>query len=300
MLDTKFAATGPAPSSARTDTPDPAPPQQTAPDRRPPLLAVRMPQAGALFIPPASGDDVLAHCATASQLQPPAELLNMPKDLLQHLTSVLRTANTRPAIRSVARFRAACKVLQLRIPEPIPDGMMGLIEFNRLEALKQMLAELQQSGKDVAKEVNTPGILMKIRDPELQDICLTPLMAAACLGHAELVTVLVKAGASVDQVMSRWTALLLAARQGHTECVNALTRLHARVDDAGPRARTGLMLAAEQGHTATVQALLQAGARVDQVNLFGGTALSYAAAKGHTASVQALLQAGARANQATS
>jgi hypothetical protein len=258
---------------------------------RPPSLVERMPGAYAhsmLAMPPNSSVDFLAPAGTQPQLQPAAELLNLPNDLLRHLTSFLRTANTIPAIRHVARLRAACKDLHLRITEPIPDVMMGLIEFNRLDALKRMLVELQQSGKDVAGEVNNPGTVMKIRDPELNAGCLTPLMAAAYPGHAELVTVLVRTGAVVNKTMSGLTALMLAAQQGHTEIALALVQAGAKAHPAGPVDWTALLYAAANGHTTVVGALLDAGANPWIRNTLGHTALSFAMQRNHEEIIQRL------------
>lgn len=231
---------------------------------RPPSLVERMPGAYAhsvLAMPPDSSVDFLAPSGTQPQLQPAAELLNLPNDLLRFLTSFLRTTNTTPAIRNVARLRAVCADLRRRIPQPIPDGIMGLVEFNRLEALEQMLVELQQSGKNVAGELNSPGTVMKIRDPELKAGCVTPLMAAAYLGHAELVTVLVKTGASINQ--------------------------------ADSEGMTALSAAVSAGHTATVQALLQAGADCTPRNSEGYTALGLAVKRSHEEIIKLLRAYGA-------
>jgi hypothetical protein len=171
--------------------------------------------------------------------------------------------------------------LYLGIAVPIPDGMMGLIEFNRLEALKQMLVEFQQSGKDVAGELNSPGTVMKIRDPELKACCLTPLMAAAYLGHAELVTVLVKTGAIVNQTTSGLTAVMLAALQGHTDIALALIQADAKAHPAGPVDWTALLYAAANGRAITVKALLDAGANPWIRNTLGHSALSLAKQRNH-------------------
>jgi hypothetical protein len=95
--------------------------------------------------------------------------------------------------------------------------MMGAIEFNRLDVLKQLLLELQQSGKDVAAALNCSGKLMTIKVPRFMDSNWTPLTAAAFLGHAELATFLVASGAQPDQRNSEGvTALTCAAIWGHT------------------------------------------------------------------------------------
>ena len=138
-MDIGTAASDARISSTTSHAQLPSPTQQRA--AHPPGIGIRMPQAGALSMLPASGADVLALCATPPQLQPATGLLNLPNELLRLVASLLRTANTKPAIANIARFRAACTDLYLGITAPIPDGMMGLIEFNRLEELKQMLVE---------------------------------------------------------------------------------------------------------------------------------------------------------------
>jgi hypothetical protein len=80
---------------------------------QPPGLGIRLPQAGVLSLLPAPSADVIAPCATPPQLQPATDLLNLPDDLLFRLPGFLRTANTIPEIRNVARFRAACRALYL-------------------------------------------------------------------------------------------------------------------------------------------------------------------------------------------
>jgi hypothetical protein len=117
-----------------------------------------LPQAGVLSLLPAPSGDVIAPCATPSQLQPATALLNLPDDLLFSLPRFLRTANTILEIRNVARFRAACRALYLGIAAPIPDGLTGLIEF------KQIPLELAQSGKDVVEQLNSYGDLVMLRN----------------------------------------------------------------------------------------------------------------------------------------
>jgi ankyrin repeat protein len=95
----------------------------------------------------------------------------------------------------------------------------------------------------------------------------TALIAAAHLGHVEVVRVLIGAGAPLDHVNNlKWTALHEAIVLG----------------DGGAR------------HTATLQALLDAGANPNLPDGKGQTALTLAKARGFTAMVQALEAKAAR------
>ena len=95
----------------------------------------------------------------------------------------------------------------------------------------------------------------------------TALIAAAHLGHAEIVGELIGAGAPLDHVNNLgWTALIESIILG----------------DGGPR------------HIATLEALLDAGAEVNLPDRSGRTPLSLARARGYGAMMRLLLQAGAR------
>ena len=95
----------------------------------------------------------------------------------------------------------------------------------------------------------------------------TALIAAAHLGHAEVVRTLIRAGAPLDHVNNLgWTALIESIVLG----------------DGGPR------------HTDTLDALIEAGANVNLADREGRTPLALAQARGHAAMVARLRQAGAR------
>lgn len=94
----------------------------------------------------------------------------------------------------------------------------------------------------------------------------TALIAAAHLGHAEIVKALIAARAPVDHVNNLgWTALIEAIVLG----------------DGGPR------------HQATVEALVKGGANLQLGNRDGATPLSLARAKGYADIARLLEQAGA-------
>jgi ankyrin repeat protein len=95
----------------------------------------------------------------------------------------------------------------------------------------------------------------------------TALIAAAHLGHVEVVQVLIKAGAPLDHVNNlTWTALMESIVLG----------------DGGKQ------------HTETLRALVQAGANVNIPDRAGITPLAHARGRGYEEMVRILEQAGAR------
>ena len=95
----------------------------------------------------------------------------------------------------------------------------------------------------------------------------TALIAAAHLGHADVVRTLIQAGAPVDHVNNLgWTALIESIVLG----------------DGGPR------------HTETLRVLMEAGANVHLPDRSGQTPLSLARARGYETMVRLLQNAGAR------
>jgi uncharacterized protein len=95
----------------------------------------------------------------------------------------------------------------------------------------------------------------------------TALIAAAHLGHDDVVRVLIHAGAPLDHVNNLgWTALIESIVLG----------------DGGPR------------HVSTLKALVSAGANVQLADRSGATPLALARSRGFTAMVRVLEQAGAR------
>jgi hypothetical protein len=95
----------------------------------------------------------------------------------------------------------------------------------------------------------------------------TALIAAAHLGHAEVVRTLIRAGAPLDHVNNLgWTALIESIVLG----------------DGGPR------------HTDTLRALVDAGANPNLADRRGQTPLALARARGYESMVRLLQQAGGR------
>jgi ankyrin repeat protein len=95
----------------------------------------------------------------------------------------------------------------------------------------------------------------------------TALIAAAHLGHVDVVRTLIRAGAPLDHVNNLgWTALIESIVLG----------------DGGPR------------HTDTLRALVEAGANPNLPDRSGQTPLALARARGYESMVRLLQQAGGR------
>lgn len=95
----------------------------------------------------------------------------------------------------------------------------------------------------------------------------TALIAAAHLGHPEVVRILIRAGAPLDHVNNLgWTALIESIVLGdggtrHRETLRALVEAGAKVNLPDRNGRSPLALARSRGYTAMVKILEAAGAR---------------------------------------
>ena len=131
------------------------------------------------------------------------------------------------------------------------------------------------------------------------------LFQAANGNHLEVLTTLLKSGASVDQPSKYatiddfrhegWTPLIVSAAKGHTRIVKTLLSHKADVNlvSEGRFGTHAMFEAANSNHIRVLSALLQARANVDQVARDRQTPLMVAAIKGHVESVKFLLDSGA-------
>jgi ankyrin repeat protein len=126
----------------------------------------------------------------------------------------------------------------------------------------------------------------------------TPVMRAAYYGHADAITRLAKAGASLAHASEGHTALHLAANENHAEAVRALAAAGANLNArAGADSPTPLLAAIANGSTAAVSALVDAGADTNVAIASDLSAMSKALALGNLAMVRALVRGGARVNE---
>jgi ankyrin repeat protein len=145
----------------------------------------------------------------------------------------------------------------------------------------------------------------------------TALMWAAAKGHADVVRLLLDAGANVDEYSARVdvpepnpgriagafadprmptghiTALHFAAREGHTDAVRALIDGGADLNATDEEGTPPLGYAASNDRLEVARVLLEAGAAVNTANRLGATALHQAALSGSAAMIQLLVAHGA-------
>ena len=131
---------------------------------------------------------------------------------------------------------------------------------------------------------------------------MTALHAAAYNGDADLVAILLKAGANtkVTTRVDSATPLFMAAKGGNAPIVGALLKAGGDANDANSNGTTALMAAAASGSVEAVRLLLDAGADVNKKeNTNGQTALMFAAALNRGPAIRLLLGRGADAKVTT-
>jgi len=106
----------------------------------------------------------------------------------------------------------------------------------------------------------TRMLLDRHANPDHDSMFGTPLLLAAAKGRSEIVSLLIKAGASVDNPSSLkdfhgCSPLLAAALLGHTECVRVLLASGANPKLRNDDGKTALMLAKGNNHTEVVRLL---------------------------------------------
>ncbi|MBF0280911.1 MAG: ankyrin repeat domain-containing protein [SAR324 cluster bacterium] len=124
---------------------------------------------------------------------------------------------------------------------------------------------------------------------------------AAVANDLQTLKVALELGTSAKNITSRYdgTALIAAAHLGHTEVVQMLIRARAPLDHVNNLGWTALIESIVLGdggrdHTETLRALINAGANVNLTDKNGKTPLSLAKALGYNAMVKLLLKAGAQ------
>ena len=135
-------------------------------------------------------------------------------------------------------------------------------------------------------------------DDQLNGDRLSALYYAAKQGHAQCLTLLLGAGAAVDQPTNKnATPLYFAAEQGHEQCLTQLLGAGAKVDYPNQSGFAPLHIAAKNGQQQCLKLLLSAGAKVDKPTKRGATPLHIAALYGHEQCVTQLLGAAAKVDQ---
>jgi ankyrin repeat protein len=127
---------------------------------------------------------------------------------------------------------------------------------------------------------------------------VSPFIAACEHGDAQVMALLLQAGADVNQPMADGrTPLMVAAETGKPAAVKFLLERGATPNAREPaQSQTALMWAAAEGNREAVQLLLQAGAEAGAKSKGGWDAFLFAVRQGHRDVAEVLLQAGVSAN----
>jgi cytohesin len=145
--------------------------------------------------------------------------------------------------------------------------------------------------------------VVDVEEPGVGELA-TPLWTAVSWGRAEIVHLLLEAGADVTRLsLSGHTLLHLAATSGSVELTREMIKAGLRPDDLGSIGVTPVqycanMLKPEEGVLDCIRVLIQAGADLSIRARDGITAVTFAAAAGNVEVVRLLLAAGAPASSA--
>ncbi|HDQ25959.1 MAG TPA: hypothetical protein ENN43_04355 [bacterium] len=105
----------------------------------------------------------------------------------------------------------------------------------------------------------------------------TPLIIAAYKGHRDIVELLLKAGAGVDETDKYGnTVLIEATRMGHADIVRELIHQGADIDAKDRDGYNAFMYAAAYGHIDVVREMIKEGADINAVDKEGNSALTEA------------------------
>jgi ankyrin repeat protein len=170
------------------------------------------------------------------------------------------------------------------------DGLINIEEQNDIEGLHHAISN--GDTKDVIKLLEYSQYI-----PIVDGRHRTALALASKYGYSEIVQILLRAGADVNEKdVNGFTALMLSAYSGHADVVKILLEAGADVNVRDIYGDTPLIEAAMSGNMETVTIFLDAGADIDAFNAKnadGSTPLMRAARSSNIDGVKLLLQLGA-------
>jgi len=135
---------------------------------------------------------------------------------------------------------------------------------------------------------------------ELRDaLHFSPLHFAACYGHAEATSLILRSGVDPDPVsVQGWTPLHLASRNGHAGCVKSLLQHKADVTLVDEWKATALHNGCASGNSDVVELLIHARAPPNAQDVDGWGPLHFAARTNNVDACVLLLRNGAEPNLA--
>jgi ankyrin repeat protein len=190
--------------------------------------------------------------------------------------------------------------LHQAIKENNIDRVELLLSDPNLEQVSSWLPAITQCAKLGCREIlelllSHSKLFLPEQAPHLQ--LNEAIYWAARQGHADIIHLLLAAGASINpaQTVGSFLPPLLAAAAYSTDSiVTLLLELGANIEAADSQGMTPLMRAAARGQTKNVQLLLQWQAKTEALDQRQASALSHAARQGHVECVKLLLNAGAK------
>lgn len=125
----------------------------------------------------------------------------------------------------------------------------------------------------------------------------TPLYKAAMHGNVEIVNLLIKHNANINQKSNGWTALHIAAKRGFTETVRLLLKRGAYVNAEDSIGEIALHNAAACGHFKIVRILLASKTAINKRSLVGRTPIHTTCQTESTRILSLLVKYGANVNE---
>jgi ankyrin repeat protein len=210
--------------------------------------------------------------------------------------SFAQTAPTRQEIAVYAGLHeAAAKGDVAEIEALIKDGEKPNIQDSRSRTPLHVAAYLKQHA--AARALLKAGANPNALEIDKYDI----VTIAAVANDIEMLKLALEGGASARNITSRYdgTALIAAAHLGHAEVVKILIAAKAPLNHVNNLGWTALMESIVLGnggknHTDTLRALVEAGADANIADRQGTTPLQHARRRGYTEMARILEQAGAR------
>src|SRR6476659_972867 len=211
----------------------------------------------------------------------------------------LAAAQNAPTRQEIAIYaglhEAAAKGDVAEIEKLIADGEKPNIQDSKSRTPLHVAVYMKQhaAARALLKLGATPNAL----EIDRYDI----VTIAAVANDLEMLKIALAGGASAKNITSRYdgTALIAAAHLGHAEAVKLLIDANAPLNRVNNLGWTALMEAIVLGngglnHTATVRALVEAGADVNIAYKQGATPLQHARRRGYVEIARILENAGAR------
>jgi ankyrin repeat protein len=212
------------------------------------------------------------------------------------LPAPAQNAPTQPEIAIYAGLHeAAAKGDVVEIEKLIAEGEKPNIQDSKSRTPLHVAVYLKQPA--AARTLLKLGANPNALEIDRYDI----VTIAAVSNDLEILKIALDGGASAKNITSRYdgTALIAAAHLGHAEVVKMLIDAKAPLNHVNNLGWTALMEAVVLGngdanHTATVRALVDAGADVNIADKQGTTPLQHAHRRGHVEIARILENAGAR------